>query len=99
MRLIDADALKATFCAECKLYDGDLGCTVPDCVEHGVWHIWLMPTIEAEPVRHGRWELIDEAEPRRYGCSECKRMVWHTENYCPNCGAKMDEVENERKID
>lgn len=44
-------------------------------------------------IKHGRWELIDGAEPRRYGCSKCKRMVWHTENYCPNCGAKMEEQE------
>lgn len=38
----------------------------------------------------GKWEIIDEVEPRRYGCSNCKRMVWHTENFCPNCGAKME---------
>lgn len=41
--------------------------------------------------RHGHWNVIDQAEPRRYGCSRCKRMMWTTENYCPNCGAKMDE--------
>ena len=50
------------------------------------------PTIDAEPIRHAHWEVIDEAEPMRYGCSACHRLVWHTENYCPNCGAKMDEV-------
>lgn len=44
---------------------------------------------EAEP-RRGRWEVVDYEEPRRYGCSECKRLVWHTENYCPCCGAKME---------
>ena len=38
----------------------------------------------------GKWEIIDEDEPRRYGCSNCKRMVWHIENFCPNCGAKME---------
>lgn len=38
----------------------------------------------------GKWEIIDEVEPRRYGCSNCKRMVWHIENFCPNCGAKME---------
>jgi hypothetical protein len=51
------------------------------------------PTID--PVRHGRWEVIDAEEPRRYGCSECKRLSWYMENYCPNCGAKMDEEEND----
>lgn len=40
--------------------------------------------------RTGRWIVVDEQEPRRYGCSECKRLVWHIENYCPNCGARME---------
>ena len=48
------------------------------------------PTIEAEPVKHGRWELIDEQEPRRYGCSKCKSLSWEASNYCLYCGAKMD---------
>ena len=42
------------------------------------------------PVRHGWWVVIDAEEPRRYGCSECKRLSWNMENYCGNCGAKMD---------
>ena len=56
------------------------------------------PTIEAEPVRHGRW--VDNH------CTECGEMPMGTEawemldvepprferfmDYCPNCGAKMD---------
>ena len=54
------------------------------------------PTIEAEPVRYGRWEMRGG---RRY-CSVCKERAcvtrdredfWYTvgTNYCPNCGAKM----------
>ena len=59
------------------------------------------PTIEAEPVRHGRWIQVgydvyvdgnlvyDEWE-----CSECHfRCRGEGEpnlNYCPNCGLKMD---------
>ena len=49
-----------------------------------------LPSADVAPVRHGRWEVIDAEEPRRYGCSECKRLSWHMENYCPNCGARMD---------
>lgn len=48
-----------------------------------------LPSIDA--VKHGRWIPVDWAEPRRYGCSECHRMVWELENYCPSCGARMDE--------
>ena len=80
MRLIDADYLK-----EKGNYD-DYDVFVVDYDD-----IKNAPTID--PVRHGRWDLIDAREPVRYGCSVCHRMVWHHENYCPNCGAKMDEEE------
>lgn len=53
------------------------------------------PTIEAEPTRHGHWKVVDEAEPRRYGCSRCKVLSYDNTNYCPRCGAKMD-LEEER---
>ena len=48
------------------------------------------PTIEAEPVRHGRWiEKIGRAK-----CSVCADECWADSameySYCPNCGAKMD---------
>lgn len=49
-----------------------------------------LPSEDAAPVRHGRWEVIDAEEPRRYGCSACKRLSWHMDNYCPYCGARMD---------
>lgn len=54
-----------------------------------------MPTVEAEPVRHGRWEFIG-GYGYQYRCSKCIMCADHRTNYCPNCGAKMDldEVEN-----
>lgn len=54
-----------------------------------------IPSADVAPVRHGRWDVIDAEEPRRYGCSECKRLSWHMENYCPNCGARMDGEDDE----
>ena len=57
---------------------------------------------EAEPIKHGRWlyreeHFAFEKEPRiTAGCSECGHSMFtkhDTLNYCPNCGAKMDEVE------
>lgn len=55
-------------------------------------------TIEAEPVRHGRW--VDHM-CRDWRCSECGEKINKVRNvdgycyddkphYCPNCGAKMD---------
>ena len=48
-----------------------------------------------EEVKHGHWEVVDGTEPRRYGCSVCKRLSWTEDNYCSYCGAKMDEVEED----
>ena len=37
-------------------------------------------------VRHGHWE--------EFHCSVCGEMGWDNEDkYCPNCGTRMDEVE------
>ena len=57
--------------------------------------IKLIPSADVAPVRYGRWVVIDAEEPRRYGCSECKRLSWHMENYCGNCGARMDGGEED----
>lgn len=54
----------------------------------------VAPTADAEPVKHGKWEIINRNEAR---CNECKiirnigtQTGW---NFCPNCGAKMDKEE------
>ena len=41
----------------------------------------------------GRW-IFDEILDKHYYCSECKSMGVDYWDYCPNCGAKMKEVEN-----
>ena len=43
--------------------------------------------------KRGEWELIDGAEPMRWGCSRCKYLSWETSSYCPRCGAKMEVQE------
>ena len=45
---------------------------------------------KAQLPKRGKWELIDGAEPMRWGCSRCKYMSWETSTYCPRCGAKME---------
>ena len=51
---------------------------------------------QAEPIKHGRW-IEDFVE---YECSVCGGRISDSTladnskpNYCPNCGARMDEVE------
>lgn len=59
------------------------------------------PTIDAEPVRHGKWEVKNECGYEDMTCSVCRRVCkdygWFADewNFCPNCGAKMDEVNDE----
>ena len=50
----------------------------------------------AEPVRHGRWveEVTDDGKgfPRtEYTCPFCQYKTRADTNYCPECGARMDE--------
>ena len=52
------------------------------------------------PVRHGRVvETIEDGRMKRiFSCcrTDCtERTCWMTANYCPNCGAKMDEEVSE----
>ena len=51
-----------------------------------------VPTAEAEP-KHGKWVLNRQGN---WACSLCGNDPYHSNmhnmNYCPNCGAKMDEV-------
>jgi len=69
--------------------------------------IWLaeVPTIDAEPVRHGHWErkhqkkefpgmhiLINGTYPTCSVCGFAEMGISQETDYCPNCGAKMDEV-------
>ena len=67
-----------------------------------------MPTVDAEPVRHGKWIIRDNPGTGWYSvsCSECGENVTDAApcigffpnvkviwDYCPYCGAKKDEEE------
>lgn len=66
-----------------------------------------MPTVEAEPVRHGHWNGV-EMDSRGYTdifeCSECKcyvrtpfMMKVMEYDFCPSCGADMRGDNSERE--
>ena len=78
MRLIDADAFKE------KLAEEEI--TFPLIDEQ--------PTVDAVPVRHGKWVEYPIADGMNQ-CSECGMLRFGCSNYCPNCGAKMDERKEE----
>ena len=53
------------------------------------------PAADVVPVRHGRWLCGDYYDIGDV-CSECdwdSQMTHPSYRYCPNCGARMDEVE------
>lgn len=95
-RLIDADKLKAHY-AWWK--GGTRELTMDEAKSDFDTIIDLQPTIEQ---KKGRWLRTDAYPHRRY-CSECYatfirndeflRLEDMPHNYCPNCGAKMNEVE------
>lgn len=90
--MIDADALKAEL-----LRMGFFPAMVKAAIER-------MPTVDAVPVVHGRWEEYDDYLMNTvYRCSICnedfvtidgdpKDNGW---NYCPNCGAQMGGEDND----
>ena len=84
-RLIDADACMAQMKNMSVEYDAE---TVQRCIEI----VSNSPTIEAEPVKHGKW--IGYAGTIGNECSVCGKWLDVLQgtaemNYCPNCGADM----------
>ena len=99
MRPIDADALekeiKRVYCTGCNDYHGVRcrACATDDALDL----VDDAPTIDVEPVRHGRWGAYhitgyDGLHPTyTVPCLECSYEATFTHRFCPNCGAKMDE--------
>ena len=99
MRLIDADALQRKICgAKC-------GCEYEDCGNEGdcefAHFIFWAPTVEAKPVRHGKWIVWNGMDiPENHGrhkCSECGEFAIKPKygeeiltKRCLNCGARME---------
>lgn len=91
VRLIDANALEKDFTDWYdRAYPRD-----KELIEIAILSVKDAPTIEAEPVKHGRWKL------RCYGdypyCSNCNNEPKGREItlFCPNCGARMDGDKND----
>ena len=56
--------------------------------------IMRFPRVDAEPVRHGHWRDEQIGRWIYAECDLCRTVHDTRSNYCPNCGAKMDEVED-----
>lgn len=66
--------------------------------EYGVDKAWAninkIPAADVTPVKHGEWDKKPFLIGTSYYCSECGDNFGEPYNYCPNCGAKMDEEVN-----
>ena len=111
MRLIDADAVYKIL-ESCEIRKATIGNPLTDweygytCgIERAESEIECAPTLDAVPVRHGKW-IYGESDSGYdgYYCSHCMGHVrWYGKaggqsidfisdyHYCPNCGARMDE--------
>ena len=96
MRLIDADRLtRPEMLRMCyHLPNGDTAMPIGD-IEHA-------PTIDAVPVRHGRWTTKRTQEHGgEWYCTVCdyEPIVMSDDmKYCPCCGACMDLEEQDAQI-
>lgn len=49
------------------------------------------PTEDVAPVVHAYWYMTIKGGYPLFGCSNCDDVSSFDYNYCPYCGAKMDE--------
>ena len=116
MRLIDADALTEVI-EDISWYNLYTGCMVNAAKDEvGAWCKAVdiiavlnnAPTIEAEPIKHGRWDddhkctncgskALVEEKPDPYHPCHLLTLFYVDSAYCPNCGAKMGLEEGKEK--
>lgn len=90
VRLIDANEI-LDFINSLNFDDYNLYSEIFDYIDNA-------PTIDAQPVKRGKWRLVVERViTSKYACSECDSVYAIPSElspegfycYCPNCGAKM----------
>lgn len=98
-RLIDADALDEVMYH--KSFETDDG---RQKWQSGLWIRYKIyeeasgevPTVDAQPVKHGKWDYVTVVDEGFWRCSNCgtpseasgANLLY---KYCPFCGAKMGD--------
>ena len=95
MRLIDAEKLESFLNGLIHdEWNKGVSTSWADAIDEVLELIKSLPTIEAEPVRHGYWKPFDDYNASLWWrCSRCGYTIDDDEipmNYCPECGARMD---------
>ena len=111
MRLGDLDALKnhledlrsyTILGEEHPYYSGET-----NALSVAIQNIENAPTVDAVPVKHGRWKLLKiGGASYPFWDNVCSICDWQTSRvgacdyrFCPNCGAKMGEERRESDAD
>lgn len=107
-RLIDADEFtkkaEEEYRTPCPTstrchYPERFGCCYDRAICKVVEIIKSLPTVDAVPVKRGKWILHDNGDATCNQCGRWQKAIWdydNFQNYCGNCGAEMIGVENER---
>lgn len=86
MRYIEIDSIieqiKAEHCERCTNHR----CTLCD-IDEVLLLLEEADDADVVEVKHGEWEVYGLRNPQ---CSLCRGYHISKDNYCPNCGAKMD---------
>ena len=99
------ETARTIICDFCNQLYSDEPCEPADCD-------WLRmleeDAADVAPVRHGRGIMVDDS-CGKYACSACREIEqecteWGAghynpvyKDYCPNCGAQMDEKEDKHE--
>ena len=89
MRLIDANAAKEKLGFAIEPFIGSAADEIRnDTLLKAIEIVDSMPTVGAQPVKHGKWVRDASGE---LNCSYCGYAPkWDDDKFCANCGAKMD---------
>ena len=55
----------------------------------------MVKSEDVAPVVHGKWQYVETDDEHFFLCSVCNDKEYWESNYCPNCGAKMYEEQEE----
>ena len=90
MRLIDAEVFEELFNKQIEYGATDIFDAVEDALQD-------TPAVDAAPVVHAKWIYGITLGHEWRKCSKClvSQEIFGCFTYCPNCGARMDEKEND----
>ena len=92
-RYIDADIIQKEISVLCEQYNIAYGKEIPNGFGKELSTITdKVPTADVQEVRHSHWQYYGYIGDSNYfKCCNCGEIRKEDTNYCPNCGAKMEE--------